>query len=44
MQFALAVFNIPIVQFALDFQKKQFERKQIGFETKENGDGRKVCS
>ena len=43
MQLALAIFNVPILQFALELQKKQSERKQpIGFSTRENDDGGKV--
>jgi len=43
MQFALAIFNVPVLQFALELQKKQFERKQsIGFGVRENDNGSKV--
>lgn len=33
MQFALAIFNVPVLQFALELQKKRFEKKAIGFDT-----------
>lgn len=33
MQFALVLFNIPVLQFALELQKKRFEKKAIGFDT-----------
>lgn len=33
MQFALVLFNVPVLQFALELQKKQFDKKAIGFDT-----------
>lgn len=40
MQFALAIFNVPVLQIALECQKKQFNKKAIGFkQTRENDDG-----
>lgn len=33
MQFALVLFNVPVLQFALELQKKRFEKKAIGFDT-----------
>ncbi len=40
MQFALAIFNVPVLQLALELSKKKFEKKAIGFKpTRENDDG-----
>lgn len=40
MQFALVLFNVPVLQIALEYQKKQFDKKAIGFkQTRENNDG-----
>ena len=44
MQFALAIFNVPVLQLALELQKKKNERKVIGFNTKESGYGSEVCT
>lgn len=44
MQFALAIFNIPVLQVALECQRKQFEKHAIGFNTKENAYGKQVCN
>lgn len=43
MQFALAIFNVPVLQIALELQKKKFEKRAIGFDTKESENG-KVCN
>ena len=42
MQFALAIFNVPVLQVALELQKKKFEKRTIGFTMKENDNG--VCT
>lgn len=40
MQFALAIFNVPVLQLALELPKKKLEKKAIGFKpTRENDDG-----
>lgn len=44
MQFALAIFNVPVFQIALECQKKRFEKKAIGFDTKESVYGKQVCN
>ncbi len=33
MQLAVALFNVPILHIVLERQRKQFEKKAIGFET-----------
>ena len=43
MQFALAIFNVPVLQLALELPKKKNERK-IGFNTKESDYGCEVCT
>lgn len=44
MQFALAIFNVPVLQVALELQKKKFEKKAIGFDTRESGNGERLCT